>query len=153
VHGVVLVDEVDLLAHPTWQRTIVPDLSRAFPKLQFILTTHSPIVAASVEAANLFILNPGRNGTANITQPNSEVYGLNAQQVLHEVFGMDSTRAPDFDKKLKTLAKKSRGGDRVAAQALMQGLAYGAGEPVQLEDDSELASIQKAAKALLESDS
>jgi AAA15 family ATPase/GTPase len=153
VHGVVLVDEVDLLAHPTWQRTIVPDLSKAFPKLQFILTTHSPIVAASVEAANLFILEPGRNGTARLTRPDSEVYGLNAQQVLHEVFGMDSTRAPDFDKKLKTLAKKSRGGDRAAAQALMQGLAYGAGEPVQLEDDSELASIQKAAKALLESDS
>jgi AAA domain, putative AbiEii toxin, Type IV TA system len=153
VHGVVLVDEVDLLAHPTWQRTIVPDLSKAFPKLQFILTTHSPIVAASVEAANLFILEPGRNGTARLTRPDAEVYGLNAQQVLHEVFGMDSTRAPDFDQKLKTLAKKSRGGDRAAAQALMQGLAYGAGEPVQLEDDSELASIQKAAKALLESDS
>ncbi len=153
VHGVVLVDEVDLLAHPTWQRTIVPDLSKAFPKLQFILTTHSPIVAASVEAANLLILEPGRNGTARLTRPDSEVYGLNAQQVLHEVFGMDSTRAPDFDKKLKTLAKKSRGGDRAAAQALMQGLAYGAGEPVQLENDSELASIQKAAKALLESDS
>jgi predicted ATP-binding protein involved in virulence len=153
VHGVVLVDEVDLLAHPTWQRTIVPDLSKAFPKLQFILTTHSPIVAASVEAANLFILQPGRYGTARLTRPDAEVYGLNAQQVLHEVFGMDSTRAPDFDQKLKTLAKKSRGGDRAAAQALMQGLAYGAGEPVQLEDDSELASIQKAAKALLESDS
>lgn len=107
VHGVVLVDEVDLLAHPTWQRTIVPDLSRAFPKLQFILTTHSPIVAASVEAANLYILNPGRNGTANITQPDAEVYGLNAQQVLHEVFGMDSTRAPGFEENFASLRRKA----------------------------------------------
>jgi predicted ATP-binding protein involved in virulence len=150
VHGVVLVDEVDLLAHPTWQRTIVPDLSKAFPKLQFILTTHSPIVAASVEAANLFILNPRPNGTANITQPDAEVYGLNAQQVLHEVFGMESTRAPGFEKELQKLAKKSRAGDRVAARALTQGLAFGAGKPELLEDDSELAEIQKAAQALLE---
>jgi predicted ATP-binding protein involved in virulence len=150
VHGVVLVDEVDLLAHPTWQRTIVPDLSKAFPKLQFIVTTHSPIVAASVEAANLFILEPGRNGTARLTRPDAEVYGLNAQQVLHEVFGMDSTRAPGFQKELQKLAKKSRAGDRAAARALTQGLAFGAGKPELLEDDSELAEIQKAAQALLE---
>ncbi len=150
VHGVVLVDEVDLLAHPTWQRTLVPTLSKTFPKLQFILTTHSPIVAASVEMANLFILEPARNGTAKLTRPDAEVYGLNAQQVLHEVFGMDSTRAEGFDKYLRSLMKKSRTGDRVAARALTQGLAFGAGEPLMLEDDSELAGIQKAAQELLE---
>jgi hypothetical protein len=150
VHGVVLVDEVDLLAHPTWQRTLVPTLSKTFPKLQFILTTHSPIVAASVEAANLFILEPARNGTVKLTRPGTEVYGLNAQQVLHEVFGMDSTRAVDFDETLKSLVKKSRTGDRAAAHALMQGLAFGAGKPLLLEDDSELAKIQKAAQELLE---
>ncbi len=150
VHGVVLVDEVDLLAHPTWQRTLVPTLSKTFPKLQFILTTHSPIVAASVEAANLFILEPARGGTAKLTRPDAEVYGLNAQQVLHQVFGMDSTRAEGFDKTLKSLVKKSRTGDRAAAHALMQGLAFGAGKPLVLEDDSELASIQKAAQELLE---
>jgi predicted ATP-binding protein involved in virulence len=154
VHGVVLVDEVDLLAHPTWQRTIVPDLSKAFPKLQFILTTHSPIVAASVEAANLFILEPGRNGTARLTRPDAEVYGLNAQQVLHEVFGMDSTRAPGFERKLRKLAKESRAGNAEATEALMQGLAYGAGKPLPFEDDDlDIASMQEAARELLESGS
>ncbi len=150
VHGVVLVDEVDLLAHPTWQRTLVPTLSKTFPKLQFILTTHSPIVAASVEAANLFILEPARGGTVKLTRPDAEVYGLNAQQVLHEVFGMDSTRAEGFDRTLKSLVKKSRTGDRAAAHALMQGLAFGTGKPLMLEDDSELAKIQKSAQELLE---
>lgn len=154
VRGVVLVDEVDFLAHPTWQRTIVPDLSKVFPKLQFILTTHSPIVAASVEAANLFILEPGRNGTARLTRPDSEVYGLNAQQVLHEVFGMDSTRAPGFERKLRKLAKESRAGNIEATEALMQGLAYGAGKPLPFEDDDlDIASMQEAARELLESGS
>ena len=153
VSGVVLVDEVDLLAHPTWQRTIVPDLAKTFPKLQFIVTTHSPIVAASVEAANLFILEPGRNGTAKITRPDAEVYGLNAQQVLHEVFGMDSTRAPEFEVELDKLRRKSQAGDRVATRELMQGLAYGAGKPIPIEEDLDLVGIQKAAKAMLESNS
>ncbi len=153
VSGVVLVDEVDLLAHPTWQRSIVPDLAKTFPKLQFIVTTHSPIVAASVEAANLFILEPGKNGTAKITRPDAEVYGLNAQQVLHEVFGMDSTRAPEFEKDLDKLRRKSRAGDRVATRELMQGLAYGAGKPIPIEEDLDLVGIQKAAKAMLESNS
>ncbi len=150
VYGVVLVDEVDLLAHPRWQRTLVPMLSKTFPKLQFILTTHSPIVAASVEKANLFILEPSPSGIPRLSSPEAEVYGLNAQQVLHKVFGMDSTRAEGFDKTLKSLAKKSRTGDRAAAHALMQGLAFGAGKPLMLEDDSELAVIQKAAQELLE---
>lgn len=46
--GVVVIDEVDLHLHPGWQRRVVPDLRRAFPGLQFILTTHSPQVLASV---------------------------------------------------------------------------------------------------------
>lgn len=73
--------------------------------------------------------------------------------MLHEVFGMDSTRAIGFDRELRSLAKKSRSGDRVAARALMQGLAFGDVEPVMLENDPELIRIQRAAKALLESDS
>jgi AAA domain, putative AbiEii toxin, Type IV TA system/AAA domain len=150
VHGVVLVDEVDLLAHPTWQRTLVPQLSKTFPKLQFILTTHSPIVAASVEAANLLILEPGRNGTAKLRRPDAEVYGLNAQQVLHEVFGMDSTRAVGFEQHLNKLAKRSRAGDRAAARELTQGLAFGAGKPPEPEDEADLNAIQKAAQDLLE---
>ena len=40
--GVVLIDELDLHLHPKWQRTIISDLSRTFPNLQFIATTHSP---------------------------------------------------------------------------------------------------------------
>jgi len=49
VEGVVLVDEVDLHLHPSWQRTAVAGLRRAFPKLQLVVTTHSPQVLSSVE--------------------------------------------------------------------------------------------------------
>ncbi|MBW1803567.1 MAG: AAA family ATPase, partial [Deltaproteobacteria bacterium] len=42
--GIVMVDEVDLHLHPSWQRTVVPMLARTFPNLQFIVTSHSPII-------------------------------------------------------------------------------------------------------------
>lgn len=50
-HGIVLIDEVDMHLHPSWQQTVLNELSEAFPKLQFIVTTHSPQVLTSVDAS------------------------------------------------------------------------------------------------------
>ncbi|MCR9101398.1 MAG: AAA family ATPase [bacterium] len=46
--GVVLIDEVDLHFHPKWQRQVLPTLRRLFPKIQFLVTTHSPFVLQTV---------------------------------------------------------------------------------------------------------
>ena len=54
--GVVMVDEIDLHIHPSWQKTIIEQVARAFPNLQFIFTTHSPIVAGSVSSQNLICI-------------------------------------------------------------------------------------------------
>ena len=50
--GIVLIDEIDLHLHPKWQKTIVPDLANLFPKIQFILTSHSPFIIQSLEGVN-----------------------------------------------------------------------------------------------------
>jgi predicted ATP-binding protein involved in virulence len=55
--GVVLIDEIDLHLHPKWQRRIVEDLRRTFPKIQFIVTTHSPFVIQSLRAGELVDLS------------------------------------------------------------------------------------------------
>lgn len=48
--GVVLVDELDLHLHPKWQRRVIEDLRRTFPKIQFICTTHSPFLIQSLRS-------------------------------------------------------------------------------------------------------
>jgi predicted ATPase len=48
MEGVVLVDEIDSYLHPLWQATIIPALRATFPKMQFIATTHSPVVLSGV---------------------------------------------------------------------------------------------------------
>lgn len=55
--GVVLIDELDLHLHPKWQEHVVKDLKKAFPKIQFIVTTHSPVIVQSLETEELINLN------------------------------------------------------------------------------------------------
>lgn len=46
--GLVLIDEIDLYLHPKWQAQLIPALRRTFPKLQFVATTHSPVVLGAL---------------------------------------------------------------------------------------------------------
>ncbi len=55
-NGIVLIDEIDLHLHPEWQKTVVADLKRAFPNLQFIATTHSPFIVQSLSNEELIDL-------------------------------------------------------------------------------------------------
>lgn len=56
--AVVLIDEIDLHLHPKWQRLIIHNLTTTFPRCQFIATTHSPQVVASVEPDQILLLAP-----------------------------------------------------------------------------------------------
>jgi predicted ATP-binding protein involved in virulence len=58
--GVVLIDEIDMHLHPKWQRHVVEDLRNIFPKIQFIMTTHSEHVITNVDQKNIIKL--GSNG-------------------------------------------------------------------------------------------
>jgi predicted ATP-binding protein involved in virulence len=55
--GFVLIDEIDLHLHPKWQRRVVEDLKRTFPKIQFFATTHSPFIIQSLKANELINLD------------------------------------------------------------------------------------------------
>lgn len=54
--GVVLIDEIDVHLHPSWQRSVVHDLMTAFPSVQFITTSHSAQVLGEVPAKRVWIL-------------------------------------------------------------------------------------------------
>ena len=58
--GIVLIDEVDAHLHPSWQRRIGLFLRACFPAIQFIVTTHSPLVCQAAEVGTVFQLpRPG----------------------------------------------------------------------------------------------
>ncbi|WP_349829340.1 AAA family ATPase [Brevibacterium litoralis] len=87
--GIVLVDEIDLHLHPVWQQQIVPQLLRTFPRVQFVLTTHSPQVIGTVDPERIRILDGARVRVPDYSK------GLRSDVVLHEVQGVDPD--PDID--------------------------------------------------------
>ena len=52
--GVVMIDEIDLHLHPSWQKKVTGDLQRVFPKMQFIASTHAPLVIGSLKDGAIF---------------------------------------------------------------------------------------------------
>jgi predicted ATP-binding protein involved in virulence len=81
--AVVLVDEIDLHLHPKWQRQIVHNLCAAFPRCQFIATTHSPQVIGEVGHDRIQIIADGQ-----VYSP-THSYGVDSSRVLEEVMGSD----------------------------------------------------------------
>lgn len=88
-NGIVLIDEIDLHLHPEWQKKIVNDLVKAFPSLQFIVTTHAPLVVGSLRDGEIFCIADKQVYNFPIQ------YGKDANSILN-VMGTD-----EMDKLLK----------------------------------------------------
>ena len=77
--AVVLIDEIDLHLHPTWQRNIVGKLTEMFPRCQFIATTHSPQVIGEVPHDHIHIMAEGE-----VYSPPYSL-GVDSSRVLDEI--------------------------------------------------------------------
>ncbi|MFL1907044.1 retron Ec78 anti-phage system effector ATPase PtuA [Plesiomonas shigelloides] len=88
-NGIVLIDEIDLHLHPTWQQKILQRLTNVFPNIQFIVTTHSPLVCHTIDAENILLLKDSKIFNA----PNG-VRGAVSSWVLKNLFFVDE-RPPE----------------------------------------------------------
>ena len=124
--GIVMVDEIDLHLHPTWQMTVLEVLAKALPSLQFIVTSHSPLLVGSIEWMNVILMEPGEGQSSRARRVEHPVHGLNADQVLtSEFFGMSSTRTPGKRRSLRALSLKARNGDVEAAKEVLEQMSRG----------------------------
>ena len=55
IDGVLLIDEIENHLHPKWQKKVIGLIQKYFPKLQLIITTHSPFVISSVDNPKIFV--------------------------------------------------------------------------------------------------
>lgn len=124
--GIVMVDEIDLHLHPEWQLTVLKILAEQLPNIQFIVTSHSPLIVSSLEWMNIIALKTGHNQASAAGRLPFPVHGLDADQVLLTgFFDLQSTRAPGRHNQLKALSLKARGGDHKAANELLRAMARG----------------------------
>lgn len=85
--GIVLIDELDIMLHPEWQRHVVYDLMKAFPKIQFIAATHSNTLIQSLDKTMVIDLERGKDETLN---PDVSPRDLSLNQVAVEIMGVES---------------------------------------------------------------
>jgi hypothetical protein len=96
--GVVLIDEMDAHLHPEWQREIGFWLKRHFPNIQFLVTTHSPIICQAADPNGLFVLpEPGsKDGPHPLSDDEyKKVIASRPDTILlTSAFGLQNTRSP-----------------------------------------------------------
>lgn len=85
IEGIVLIDEIEQHLHPRWQLKVIELLRRVFPKIQFIFTTHSPLVISSYEGTSICQL---RQGEVTVRK----AYGWLPGDVYLEIMGLSSLR-------------------------------------------------------------
>jgi hypothetical protein len=143
VTGIVMVDEIDLFLHPKWQMRVIKTVAKALPRMQFIFTSHSPLVAGSLEWMNISLLkvNPKTNHTV-VKRLKQSIHGLDADQVLlSDFFGLKTTRAATRMRQLTRLRHDATLGDDEAKRAYVRALASGMestdnGQHDELEEDA-----------------
>ncbi len=96
--GVVLIDEIDAHLHPEWQREIGFWLKRHFPNIQFLVTTHSPIICQAADPGGLFVLpepGSGREACRLSDEERDKIIAARPDTILlSPAFGLQNTRSP-----------------------------------------------------------
>lgn len=104
--GVVIIDEIEAHLHPSWQRDIPEWLKIHFPKIQFLVSTHSPLIAQAADPNGLFIL-PLQADTDQVARPATAAeyerirWGTAHKTILGVAFGLSTTRTKWATQQLK----------------------------------------------------
>ncbi|MGO4570174.1 AAA family ATPase [Rhizobium sp. 2YAF20] len=98
--GIVLIDEIDAHLHPRWAMRIVRAFREAFPQVQFIVSTHNPLVLRGLRNREVALLR--REGDLVVLdQDLPPIEGMPVDELLtSRVFGLDSTTDPETESKL-----------------------------------------------------
>ncbi|MFK7797782.1 MAG: AAA family ATPase [Aureispira sp.] len=133
IPGIVLIDEVAAHLHPSWQARIGDWFTEYFPNIQFIVSTHSPIICRSAKKGSIQKII--HQGEATIIdkiegkEKNQLVYGDILDAYNTDLFGENISRSQDAVVKLKRLAK---------LETLKQ-----FGQPLTPEQEEELVELSK----------
>ena len=119
--AIVLIDEIELHLHPSWQQRVLDDLMRTFPNTQFIVSTHSPQVLTTVKAEQIVhLFRENDEVLAEVPHVSTvATYGAKAGDVLASVMGVEE-RPPNnlFKKTLDAYVKLIDNGQGKSPEAL-----------------------------------
>ncbi len=104
--GSVAIDELDVHLHPEWQFTIRDTLTKIFPNIQFIVTTHSPHLLASAKENEIIILPKYYEDKKYDIKPiEKRISGWNTDQILSDIMGVVSLDNKDYSQMITSAYK------------------------------------------------
>jgi len=89
IEALVLIDEIDLHLHPSLQRELVPRLRKALPKVQWVVTTHSPLVLANFDTSEIIALDRDLKGS--VRRLDRQILGFSSDQIYQWLMGTPPT--------------------------------------------------------------
>jgi predicted ATP-binding protein involved in virulence len=113
-NGIVLIDELDVHLHPTWQRKLTTALKTAFPAVEFIAASHSPQVLGELKPEEIILLHPDGESPSH---PQVS-YGLTSSEVLEVIMGA-APRSPEVSDMLSKLFQAVERNDLEAARTYL----------------------------------
>jgi energy-coupling factor transporter ATP-binding protein EcfA2 len=102
----ILIDEIENHLHPTMQRCILPDLIKAFPNVQFIVSTHSALIVGSVKESNVYAFRYNDQKKVYSQKLDLVNKAKTATEILNEVLGIPFTMPIWAEDILDELVKK-----------------------------------------------
>jgi hypothetical protein len=102
MQGLVLIDELDLYLHPVWQVVLVAALRATFPRLQFVATTHSPLITASLAPDEIVALGfDPKTGDVVRVENHQDPRVLTGTEIYRAYFGLDEIYPDPLGRELR----------------------------------------------------
>ena len=86
IQATVIIDEIDTYLHPKWQENILNVLIAEFPKIRFIVTTHSELVLSALDKENVYAIKVDELTQNYVAEhPFGEIYGSDSTSLLKTI--------------------------------------------------------------------
>lgn len=122
IQGLVMIDEIDMCLHPSWQQRIVGVLHDFFPNLQWVITTHSPQVLSTVQKRQIRMLYRDEKGRYGAGVPDRSPYARAASESLRMIFGVPEIPEVKETRRIVEMEQLYRLGETERADALREQL-------------------------------
>ena len=130
--ALVLIDEIELHLHPSWQRRVLRLLQGTFARCQFVVTTHSPQVIGQVRPERLRLLHHDASGKVALANA-SQSFGMDSSWILQNIMGVPA-RDYETEQRLSAIYQAIDEDDPETARGLANQLRADIGDFPDLQE-------------------
>jgi len=112
IQGLVLIDELDLFLHPDWQVHFIEALRETFPNVQFVVTTHSPLLIANMRPEEIVLLEYTDDGDIEQRELPGDPRLMTTSDLYRQIFDVEDTPPSELAHQLSRYNYLTRNGER-----------------------------------------